>query len=71
MVPLCAIHKSLTLSGCAFSNVLLPIVEYRTCPITDDDAYSFVIALNSDDASVTSPIFLNGGLFGTASPQAS
>ncbi len=43
IVPLCAIHRSFTLRGWAFSRLLFPTVEYLTCPIAAGDAYSSVI----------------------------
>ncbi len=43
IVPLCAMHKSFTLSGWAFSKLLLPIVEYLTWPIAANDEYSLEI----------------------------
>ena len=71
IVPLCAIHRSLTLSGCAFSRLLLPRVEYRTWPIDAEEEYSSAIFLNSVADAETRPNFFSGGLFGTAIPQAS
>ena len=71
IVPLCATQRSFTFNGCAFAKVLVPIVEYLTCPITQGDAYSCAIFLNSDEECETNPTFLNGGLLGTANPQAS
>ena len=71
IVPLCATHKSRTLSGCALSILLFPIVEYLTCPIAEADEYSIEIFLNSEAEEETKPNFFNGDLFGTAIPHAS